>query len=72
MSKVNLSKGNTINTDNIKPGDLIQIDFCFLDETSIHKVTCILVMVDLNTRKMWTFCTPGKRIPLGTFIFILE
>ena len=71
-SVVNLPKGVTMNTDNLRPGELLHMDFCFLDETSIRQFTCALVVVDAKVRKMWTFCTPGKRPPLATVKFLLE
>ena len=61
-----------MNTDNIQPRELLHIDFCFLDETYIRQFTCTLVVVDTKVRKMWTFCTPGKRPPLATVNFLLE
>ena len=69
---VNLPKGITINTENLRPGELLHMDFCFLDETSIRQFTCALVVVDAKVRKMWTFCTPGKRPPLATVRYLLE
>ena len=30
------------------------------------------MVVDAKLRKMWTFCTPGKRPPLATVNFLLE
>ena len=29
-------------------------------------------MVNAKARKMWTFDTPGKRLPLATIIFLLK
>ena len=71
-STVNLSKGVTMNTDNLRPGELLHMDVCFLDETSIWQFTCGLVVVDAKVRKIWTFCTPGKRLPLVIVNFLLE
>ena len=59
-------------TDNLRPGELIHIDFWFLEVESIRKLTCALVIVDAKVRKMWTFCTPGKRPPLATIRYFLE
>ena len=53
-----------MNKDNLRPEVLLQMDFCFLDETSIRQFTCALVVVDTKMRKIWTFYTPGKRPPL--------
>ena len=71
-STVNLSKGVTMNTDNLRPGELLHMDFSFLDETFIRQFTYALVVVDAKVRKMWIFCTPDKRPPLATVIFLLE
>ena len=43
-----------------------------MDETSIRPFTCDLVVVDAKVRKMWTFCTPGKRSSLATVNSLLE
>ena len=61
-----------MNTDNLRPRKLLHMDFCFLDETSIRQFTCTLVVVDAKVRKIWTFCTPGKRLPLVIVNFLLE
>ena len=61
-----------MNTDNLRPRELLHMDFCFLDETSIRQFTCAQVVVDAKVRKIWTFCTPGKRPPLTTLTFLLE
>ena len=71
-STVNLPKGITVDTTSLRPGELIHMDFCFLEETSIRQFTCALVVVDAKVRKMWTFCTPGKRPPLATIRYLLE
>ena len=34
-STVNIPKRVTMNTDNLQPGELLHMDFCFLDEASI-------------------------------------
>ena len=69
---VNLPRGLTMKTDNLRPGELIHMDFCFLDVESIRKFTCTLVVVDAKTRKMWIFNTQGKRPPLDTVRFFLN
>ena len=37
-STVNLPKGITTNTDNIRPSELIHMDFYFIEETSIENL----------------------------------
>ena len=61
-----------MNIYNILPGDLLHMDFCFLDRTLIRKFTCALVVVNTKVRKMWKIFTPGKRLPLVTVNFLLE
>ena len=63
-STVNLPNVFTIDTTNIRPGELIHIDFCFLEETSIRNFTCTIVIVDARVRKMWTFLRKAKD-PIG-------
>ena len=69
---MNLPKGIQFNTDNLSPGELLHMDFCFLHETSITKFTCALVVVDEKVRKMWTLCNPGKRPSQATVRYLLE
>ena len=45
-STVNIPKRVTMNTDNLQPGELLHMNFCFLDETYIRQFTCALVVVD--------------------------
>ena len=71
-STVNLPKGITMTTSNLRPGELIHMDFCFLEETSIRNFTCALIIVDAKVRKMWTFCSQSKRPPLATVRYFLE
>ena len=63
-STVNLPKGVTMNTDNLRPGELFHVDFCFLDETSIQKFTCALVVVDAKVRKCGYFALQANE-PIG-------
>ena len=71
-STVHLPKRITISTDYLQPGELLHMDFYFLDETSIRKLICDLVVIDAKVRKMWKFCSPGKQTPLETAQFLLE
>lgn len=61
---VNIPKGVTLTTENLRPGELIHMNFCFLGEKSIRKRICALVIADVNVKKMRTFNTPGKRPPV--------
>ena len=64
--------GITMSTENLRPGELIHIDFYFMNEESIRKFTSTLLIVDAKTRKLWTFNTPNKRPPLNILRFFLE
>ena len=70
-SSVHFPKGMTMSTENLLPGQLIHMDFCFIEIESIRKFTCALIIVDAKTRKVWTFCTPNKRPPLATVRYFL-
>ena len=71
-STVNLPKGITVDKTILRPVELLYMDFCFLEKTSIRQFTCALVVVDTKVRKMWIFCTPGKIHPLATVRYLLE
>ena len=58
-----------MNTDNLRPGEFLHVNFCFLDETSIRQSICDLAVVDAKVRKIWILYTPGKRPPLTTVNF---
>ena len=64
-------KGMTMNTDSLIPGELIYIDFFFVDVVSIRGFSAVLVVVDAKTRRLWKFCTPSKRPPLEILRFFL-
>ena len=71
-STTSLPKGVTTNTNNLRPGELIHIDFYFLNETSIRGFTCVLLAVCAKSRRLWTFCTQSKHPPLDTVRFFLR
>ena len=56
-----IPKGIVMNTSILRPGELIHIDFCFINVTSIRGFTCVLMIVDARTRNKWEFATPTKR-----------
>ena len=62
-------KGMTMNTDSLIPGELIHIDFFIMDVVSIRGFSAVLVVVDVKTRRLWKFCTPGKRPSLEILHF---
>ena len=63
--------GTTLNTDHLKPGQLLHMDFYFLNEISIRGFIAVLLILDAKTRKMWQFPTPQKRPPLDIVRFFI-
>jgi hypothetical protein len=59
-------KGKTTNTDMLRPGELLHIDFGFWDLTSHRGFTTMLLIIDAKTRMLWLFCSSTKRAPLST------
>ena len=45
-----ITKGTTVDTSNLQPGELVQMDFSFYNVISIHGFTSILTGVCTNTR----------------------
>ena len=66
-----IPKGITMNTSILQPGELIHIDFCFINVLSIRGFTCVLMIVDARTRNKWEFATPTKRPPINVLDFFL-
>ena len=58
-------------TDILQPGELIHIDFYFINITSIRGFTCVLNIVDARTRNKWEFRSATKRSPLDTIDYFL-
>ena len=67
----NVPRGITINTNNLRPGQLLHMDFYYMNELSIRHFTCVLLIIDAKTRKLWQFPTPNKRPPLDIINFFL-
>ena len=51
-STASLPKGITINTENLRPGELIHTDFYFLNGILIRGFTCVLLAVCAKSRKI--------------------
>ena len=62
----------TINTDHLRPGQLIHMDFYFVNTLSIRNFTSVLLILDTKTRKLWQFPTQQKRPPLDIVTFFLS
>ena len=57
--------GITTNTNNLRPAELIHMDFYFLNRTSIRGFTYVLLVV-FKKRRLWKFCTQRKDPPVDT------
>ena len=66
-----LPKVTTVDTTNIKPGELIHMDFDFYNVTIIRGFTYTLNVVFINTIILWVFPTTPKIIPVCITCFIL-
>ena len=64
--------GVTLNTDHLRLGQLLHMDFYFMNKVSIRGFSAVLNIVDAKCRKLWQFCTPAKRPPLSTIRFFLS
>jgi hypothetical protein len=65
----NILREVTLLTNNLKPGELLHVDFYFMNQKSMRDFTCVLLIINAKTRKMWQFCTPNKKPPLDTITF---
>ena len=63
--------GSTVNTDHLRPGQLIHTDLYFINTVSIKGFTSVLLIMDANTHKLWQFPTPQKRPQPDTVTFIM-
>ena len=68
---IDLPRGPTMSTEFLRPGELIHMDFYFMNVTSIRGFTCVLNIVDAKTRNKWEFGTPNKPPPIDTVDFFL-
>ena len=64
--------GITLNTDHLRMGQLLHMDFYFMNKESIRGFTSVLNTCDAKCRKLWQFCTPSKRPPITTVRFFLQ
>ena len=68
----NIPRGSTSDTSHLRPGNLLQMDFMFINNKSIRGFASMLIIVDARTRKLWVFCTPNKTPPIDTVRFFLR
>ena len=64
--------GKTTNTNSYNNGDVIHIDFFFMNKPSIRCFTSVLLIIDAESRKLWIFCTAAKTPPLTTLRYFLS
>jgi hypothetical protein len=57
-------KRKTASTDNLKPGELMHMDFTFWDITLLRMFTAVLIIIYAKTRMLWLFCTSSKKPPM--------
>jgi hypothetical protein len=57
-------KGKTMDTTDLRPGEVLHLDFAFWDIPSHRGFTAMLVAIDAKTRKLWLFCTASKNAPI--------
>ena len=67
----NFSKGTTVDTTNLWPGEIIHIYFSFWNVTSIRGFTSMITVVCSNNRMIFIFSTAYKRTPVCIVRFIL-
>ena len=67
----NLPKGTTVDTTNLRPGEIINMDFALYNLTYIQGLTYMLPVVCIKTRMLWVFTTASERNPVRIIRFIL-
>ena len=66
-----LPKGTDIDTGNLRPREIIHMDFAFYNVTFIHGFTSIPTIVCEKNRMIWLLPTASKWYPLRIIIFVL-
>ena len=65
------SKGTTIYTTNIRPGEILQMDITLHNVNSIQYFTSIITLVCEKTIMIWILPTVSKQYPVRISLFIL-
>ena len=60
--------GATVDTTNLRSGELLHMDFVLYNVNSIHDLTSMLTMVCSKTIMLWIFSTTSKLSPVRFFI----
>ena len=66
------TKGATIDTPHLQPGERFHMYFAFDNVTSIRGLTSILIIVCSKTIIIWIFTTVSKLSPVRIIHFILS
>ena len=66
-----INKGTKVDTGNLRPGELIHVDFAFYNVTSLYVFTSMLTVIFAKNRMMWVFPTVSQRAHLCIIRFIL-
>ena len=66
-----INKGTTVDTTNLKPGEIILMDFVFYNVTSIHGFTSMITVICAKTIILWVLTTASKISPVQIVRFIL-
>ena len=67
-----INKVTTVDTSNLRPGELIHMDFSFYNVTSIRGFTSMLIAVYPNNRMLWVLTVASKRAPVRIIHFIMK
>lgn len=66
-----IPRGITLTTITLRIGELIHMDFYFINIISIREYICVLNIVDARSQNKWEFGTPSKRPPLEIIDYFL-
>ena len=67
----NFTKGKIFDTSNLKPGEIIHMNFYFYNVTFIRVFVSLLTLVSTKTRILWVLTTAPKQSPVCIIRFIL-
>ena len=57
---------------NLRLGELLQIDFYFINVVLFRHFTSVLLIVDEKYYNIWQFCTPNKRPSIDSIKYFLS
>ena len=65
------SKGKTVDTNNLQPGELIHMNFAFYNVTFVRGFTSVLTVLCAKTIMLWVFHISYKRYHVYIICFII-